>query len=214
MTYRVVLLGGSNLKDMRNDRMLTERYAKLACNINRRIFNDARTKFTIKLFYSRALYDKEMHRKTPNWEHCATDKNRVAIFAPSVYEKATSQKFGIYKATLIHEISHIFYMQTVGTYTPRWLLEGLAMNIEGRNYRKEFGWRGDPRVDHLYFAKRGKTGKDIIEFYRSSYLFVRMIINRIGWKGLSKLLLKYSAHPVKGNYERLFDNLLRYMSKT
>lgn len=213
MAYQVVLLGGSNLKVMRNDRMLVERYAKCACNVSQKIFNDTRVKFTIKLFYSRALYDKEMHRKTPRWEHAASDKNRVAIFAPSVYERATSQNLDMYKATLIHEISHIFYMQTMGTYTPRWLLEGLAMNIEGRDYRKEYGWSGDPRVDHLYFAKHGKTDKDISEFYRSSYLFTRIIINRIGLYGLSKLLLKYSTHPVKDNYERLFGNLLKYVGK-
>ncbi len=210
MAYTIQFIGVNDKKDKEHDKQYVESCARAAYKINKKIFAFYKKEptFQIKLFYSRKLYDLEMKAKTEKWHHAAANKHRIAIFAPSVYEKETSYKLRIYKATIVHEMSHVFYRQSVGAFTPRWLLEGLAMNIEGRDYIRERGWRGKPKPNHLYFTKYGETNQDVNEFYRSSYLITKLIIKKIGLKGVTGLLVKYARSPIKRNYKKVFGEFL------
>ncbi len=206
MAFRIRFYGSHSKKEELLDLAYVGRCVDAAEIANREVFRFYRKypEFTVKLFYSRTMYDREMKRKTPRWEHCSTSKRCIAIFAPSAYERETTQRLRIYRKTLMHEVSHVFYMQAVGAFTPLWLLEGLAMNTEKRDYAREFKWNGSPKVEFLFFAKHPKDDGETKEFYRSSYLMTKALIKRMGIRYLMALLLKYSQNPVRVNYERLF----------
>ena len=197
------------------DMQIVEKYVKYAYELNKKIFAfcDIEPDFKVLLYYTRKSFE-EGGRRTKRWEFAAANKNRIGIFAPSVLEKKTTQKLSIYKSTFIHEISHIFYMQCVGTYTPRWLMEGLAANIEERDYCKEFGWHGKPKPAYLNFAVSNESNdQNALEYARSSYLMVKIIIKKIGLKGIMVLIAKYAKHPVKKNYEKLFKEFMQLPNK-
>jgi hypothetical protein len=155
------------------------------------------------LFYTRKDFSDRRGWKTRRWEHAFAEKDMIGIFAPSVYERLTSYKFVRYESTIVHETCHVYYMNIVHNFTPKWLAEGLATNLEQYDY----GWRGKPRVDHLYFMKI-PFGEDELEFYRSGYLITHMLIRKLGMKRLMSLIREYARKPVKTNYERLFDKFV------
>ena len=210
MGYVIKCYGARDGGKAKHDWLVVEKYVKHAYKLNKTLFAFCKTEpnFRIELHYTRKSFEGN-NGKTEKWEFAAANKKRISIFAPSVLEKKTTQMLDIYPNTLIHEISHIFYMQCIGTYTPRWLMEGLAANVDGRNYLKEFKWQGKPNRKYLYFSKSAKSNEEVMEFSKSNYLMVKIIIKTIGLSGLMSLLAKYAEDPVKKNYEKLFENFLK-----
>ncbi len=197
--YPIIKVADKSTKLKSSDKQFVTKCIKHAYVSNQKLFPHLSPNFYVLLFYSRKAFDKERECKTARWEHAFANKKRIAIFAPSVYERLTSHKLREYCPTITHELSHIFYMNLVKTYTPRWLLEGLAMNMDGRKYL----WHGKFDTKYLYFSKINY--EYIGKFYRSSYLMTKSLIKKKGKIELMRLISLYAKNPVKNNYLRLFN---------
>ena len=204
---------GVKQEDMLHDTKVAEASLEKAYLLNELMFPGTKPQFKLVLCYTRKSYDGELKRRTQRWESGMSNKKRIITFAPSVYNRITNNKMGFYQVVL-HETNHIFYMNFVGAFTPQWLMEGVASLVDGSD--KYYKWTGKPDINSLAFSlkgsdRRGKKDFDITEFYRSSYLATKRIVNEIGVKRLISLLKEYSKQPIKKNYERLFYDFLHKM---
>lgn len=160
----------------------------------------------IKLVYTRKDFDMEWGSKTERWLCAMANKNRIVVFAPSVFERLTDYKISYYTQTLIHEINHTFYETLVGAYKPVWFMEGLAMVMAGgRN------WRGKIDPKYLFYTYRNKdmTGEIAKQFYRNSYLMVKKLIKMNGKDNVIKFLKRYKKSPNARNYLRFKKSIIR-----
>ena len=189
------------------DRRKFEEYIRRAYEVNRKFWR-ANVPIKVKPIYSRADFNRECGYVTRKW-NCAMTNNRevIIIFAPSVFEQLTNHKLSSYLQILIHEINHIFYDNFVGTYTPVWLSEGLAMNIAGQGKR----YRG--KIENKYlrysFTKQdfGESDEAARQYYRNSYLFTRLLIKKKGIRAIMSFLRSYRKHKTKKVYTTLYKKL-------
>lgn len=205
-----VKIKASNRKKIpKIDTVAIKGYLSKAYSLNQSRFSGITPNFKVVLCYSREDFNKEAEKKTERWEAAMADKKRIFIFAPSVFKKLTENNHSFYQ-TFTHEINHIFYMHFVGTFTPQWLMEGIAMLVDGTG--KNLNWKGEPKLEYLAFSLKerwkiqSKSDSDALEFYRSGYLATKKLVNKLGMTGLASRLRIYSKRPVKANYQRLFDD--------
>ncbi|MGD0728796.1 MAG: hypothetical protein ABR981_01850 [Candidatus Micrarchaeaceae archaeon] len=195
----------------KRDIAITKKYFTRAYKLNQNMFSGITPNFRIVLCYSRKEFDKELGWKTGKWEAAVSDKRRIFIFAPSVWNRLTDNNH-LFHQTLTHEMNHIFYENFVGAPTPQWLLEGLGMLVDGTG--KNFGWKGKSKIKYLAFSLKerwkiqSKSNNDALEFYKSSYLATKRIVNKLGIQGLMKLVAKYAECPVKKSYDMVFEGIL------
>ncbi|MDD3156508.1 MAG: basic secretory protein-like protein, partial [Candidatus Pacebacteria bacterium] len=57
----------------------------------------------------------------------------INIFSPSAFESQTSHSKDNFIKVLTHEISHVFIKEIYEINKPRWLIEGLADYVSGKN---------------------------------------------------------------------------------
>ncbi len=190
------------------DKEKFEKYVKKAYGVNKKFWKiDVAIK--IKPVYSRADFDKQAGYKTKTW-NCAftSDQKIIVIFAPSVFERLTSHKLSGYLQTLIHEMNHIFYMNFVGTCTPIWLFEGLAMNMDELEDKKCSGQINAAYLRYSFSKEDLKESDgDAKEFYRNSYLATRLLIKKRGIRAIMGFLKNYRKHRTKKTYDVLYKKL-------
>lgn len=189
-----------------------DKYIKKAYEVNKKFWGiDVPIK--IKPVYSRADFNKEAGYVTRRW-NCAftSDQKVIIIFAPSVFERLTSYRLPSYLQTLIHEMNHIFYMNFVGTCTPIWLFEGLAMDMAGQDKR----YRGQINTKYLRYSFApedfGESDEDAKQFYRNSYLFTRLLIKKRGVQMIIDFLKSYRKTRTKRAYIAWYKKLAKIMS--
>lgn len=188
-----------------NDNEYLGKLLKEAYRINRKFFGFD-IKFKIELIYSRKEFDKKFGKKTPRWVCGAIKKNKIILFAPSVFEKKTIHKLSIYADTLIHELNHIFYEKLAKTYKPWWLHEGLALNLEKKYKVKLKKINSSLLLDRWTFNIHKN-------FYSNSYLAVKELLLKFGKSKLLRMIRVYSKKPTKENSYKLFIKPLLNLNK-
>lgn len=136
------------------------------------------------------------------------NKERIFIFAPSVWGRLADTPHS-FEQILTHEMNHVFYMNFVGAHTPQWLIEGIAMLVDGTG--KNMRWKGMPKIEYCAFSLKERwriqsgSNADASEFYRSSYLVTKKLVDRMGIEGLVRALRSYAKRPTKINSRKLFS---------
>ena len=131
-------LGFADLYCKEKDAQSISKVAKFAYLKNKRFFKrDIKKKFKIIVVYSRKELNKEWGGKTETWLTACSDFGRIATFPDNLIRKYNPRKdVGNLTSSLLHEMNHQFYYQIVGGRKPSWLLEGLAMQIDGYKMNK------------------------------------------------------------------------------
>ncbi len=173
---------------------------------NRKFWGVDVSDIKIGLVYTRKAFDKEWGSKTERWACAMTNKNRIIMFAPSVFGRFTDYKQSYYISALAHEINHTFYENLVCTYKPVWIMEGLAM-VVARQGKK---WRGRVDTKYLFYTYKNKNmvGDTAKQFYRNSYLMIKKLIRTKGKKEIIDFLKMYKQHPNVNTYMQLKKQLL------
>lgn len=178
--------------DKEKERKKIQKYLEQAYKINKKFYGFD-IKLGIKLIYTRKEFDSYFKKKTPRWACGAIKRNKIIIFAPSVFEKKTIHKLSIYNDTILHEMNHLFYWKLAGDYKPWWLSEGLALNLE-KNYKTRIK-KINPK--ELFYTWTFNISKYT---YPTSYLAVKKLIKKLGKRKLLNLIKRYSKNPKKLNY--------------
>jgi len=175
------------------DQQIFKVYAKKVYLLNKKFWDFGIPLIKIGLVYTRKDFDKEWGSKTERWACAMTNKNRIIIFAPSVFEHLTDYKLSYYTTLLAHEMNHTFYENFVCTYKPVWIMEGLAMIAakQGNN------WRGKINSKCLFYTYKNKNmiGEIAKQFYRNSYLMTKKLIVTRRKNEIISFLKKYKQHP-------------------
>lgn len=180
------------------DRRIFNLFIKRVYALNRKFWGIDVPIIKIKLVYTREVFDKEWGSKTDRWLCAMANKNRIVMFAPSVFEQLTDYKLSYYVPTLSHEINHTFYETLVNACKPIWLMEGLAMLVAKENRH----WHGKIDLSYLFYTYRNKdmSGETAKRFYRNSYLMTKKLTRTKGKKEIMKFLKKYKQHPNAHTY--------------
>lgn len=200
-----------------NDDKYFDKICKKAYAINKKFFGFD-IKYTCKLVYSRKEMDKEWRGKTDHNFVAFAWKNKIIIFARSVFEKECSHKLENYQNIVIHEMNHLFYYNMMGAYKPSWIFEGLALNLQ--NYYKTTRIKKIDKKCLLYTNRKiilegfdKNSSKNNYEhmnnFYDTSYLAVKMLLKRLGKTKFINLLKLCSKKPNKNNYLKIFKSYLK-----
>ncbi len=185
-------------EDKKELKHLTDAY-----RVNKKFFGIDVPKFQVKLFNTRAEFNKEVHqRKTPRWLAAYSNKRRIAIFMPSVFERLTSHRLSAYRQILTHEMNHVFYGNFVGHYAPIWLIEGLARNVAGQGRETN-----EPvNTDYLFYTYSDKKAyKNKAGAYHlcveNGYYFTKFILEKDGKSEIINFLRKYKVRKDKKVYD-------------
>jgi len=192
------------------DKKRLEKYIRKAYSINRRFWGIDQL-IRIRLAYSRKDFDKEWGSHTEKWVGAIGNNFRIFIFAPLVYKRLSTNRSS-YLQLLTHEMCHVFYTNFVGTWKPLWLHEGLAMWIAKQ------GWfHGSVDTRYLIYAAtehekwfRGKTSK---LFYRSCFLFTKLLIKTKTKRAVMTFLKQYKMHANRKAYDILYKKLMASLNQ-
>ena len=121
-----------------------------------------------------------------------------------------------YSNLMVHEVNHSFWAQFYGMSKPIWLMEALAMTVEGRWQRegvffdlkktkiliKEKNWNF-ACIKYRYLERDFNSREKIALFYSIWGHFAEFISNK-NPSQLAKFMSDYKKNPTKENYESLF----------
>lgn len=179
-----------------------------AYELNRVFFEKDLGELNIKLFYSRSDFDVRFeevyNQKSLPWTVSWIPENYlIYIFSPAVFQKETSHSEGNFIKVLTHEIAHIFIREIYKIKKPRWLIEGLADYISGKNFSNvklkeiiDFGDLHNFNDFHKYNA------------YNQSGLFVKYLLDEFGKDKLFSLLsVPMHSNDDFGTFCKIFEEV-------
>ncbi len=142
-------------------------------------------------------------RKTEDWVVGFTDGSKKCLFLldPEFYEKESSHKYSEeeYSTLIKHELSHLFSRILYEGYTPKWLVEGIAICSSGqlklKKKPKEF-------KSFLSFFKQGGGG-----LYEESGFAVQILIENFGKEKFFNLYKSLSKVESEEDLEKLFKDI-------
>jgi hypothetical protein len=178
-----------------------------AYNLNKDFFEKDLDSLVIKLFYNREDFDiyfeKIYNQKSEKWIVAwIPSSSLINIFSPSVFESQTSHSKDNFIKVLTHEISHVFIKEIYKINRPRWLIEGLADYISGKNLNNIL-------LKEIIEFKELHNFKDFHKHnaYNQSGLFVKYLLDTFGKNKLFNLLINIKTNDNKFNgFCETFEN--------
>ena len=156
---------------------------------------------TIVIAEDRKTINTIRQKETPDWNigwingnmgwACVLDRNSL--------EKESSHKYKpeTYKATVKHELSHLFYrILCSGANKPDWLWEGTATYTSGQNKFKK-----QPTEFKEFLEFYEKSGKGV--YYESGF-FVQFLVEKFGKQKLLNLIKESKNIKTESEFNQLF----------
>lgn len=166
---------------------------------------------TIRLHDTRKSYDKQLGRKTYDWEvgNTSTQNNYLDIIHQDSFEKHSSHPKDDFPKILKHELSHIYIREIAKNKTiPMWLNEGLAMYLANQIAQyKDKGFF----IESDYLSKISTDygwGKySNYSAYDYSCLFVEYLINKYSVSKIIDLLKKMKSNYSYNTFDKVFVSI-------
>lgn len=151
----------------------------------------------ITIVQSRKEIDEIKGYKTEAWVVAFVQKGKIYILAKDkMATEAEQHTKNDFEKILKHEIAHLFFVQLVGDFKPRWLNEGVACYFAGQE-------KSRPKEENIYrlqdyFDNGGKF------MYSLGYFWVKYLIDK---NGLEKFLLFLGAWGKSEKQSDIFERL-------
>jgi len=184
------------------DKFIEETYDESMKDLNNFYeINWIRNTPTIVIAEDRKTINIMRQKETPDWNvgwinsgtgwACVLDRNNL--------EKESSHKYKpeTYKATIKHELSHLFYRILCGGINkPNWLWEGTAIYTSGQN---KFKRQPSEFKEFLEFYEKSGSG-----VYYESGFFVQFLVEKFGKQRLLNLIKKSKDAKTEVEFNELF----------
>ncbi len=143
-------------------------------------------------------------QKTEPWlVGWANDKTRIIfILDRDNFEKESCHKYSKerYSVLIKHELSHLFYYILSGAmYTPKWLVEGVAIFTAGQN---KFKKKPDKFKSFLAFDDKATPG-----VYAESGFVIETLVKKFGKNKLIKLIKSLRDVSNKEQFNKIFQKI-------
>lgn len=166
----------------------------------------------IRLHETRAKYEKQMGRKTEDWEVGNTSAdNTIDIIHPNSFEKHSSHPKSDFIKILKHEMVHIFMKKIAGeSAIPLWLNEGITMYLADQveKYKNQRGYY----IEENYAAKLstdfGWNTYSNYDAYRYACLFTCFLVEKYSLEKILKLLRSLNKNYYQPVFEKKFKKIL------
>jgi hypothetical protein len=158
---------------------------------------------TILLVKSREYINLIKGKDTEDWVVGFTDGSKKCLFLLDAesYEKESSHKYSDeeYSTLIKHELSHLFSRIFYEGYTPKWLVEGIAIYSSGQLELKR---RPKEFRSFLGFFKQGSAG-----LYDESGFAVEILIENFGKEKFFNLYKSLDKVETEEDLEKLFKDI-------
>jgi hypothetical protein len=157
----------------------------------------------ILLVKSREYINLIKGKDTEDWVVGFTDGSKKCLFLLDAesYEKESSHKYSDeeYSTLIKHELSHLFSRIFYEGYTPKWLVEGIAIYSSGQLELKR---RPKEFRSFLGFFKQGSAG-----LYDESGFAVEILIENFGKEKFFNLYKSLDKVETEEDLEKLFKDI-------
>ena len=187
-----------------------------------KIFNDLKKIFSvdtsvihIHIFDTRAEFNKEIKRETPEWLVAnASEDNLINILSPFAFEKESSHHKNEFIQVLKHEVTHLFvHKLSKGNALPKWLNEGVASYFAKQHQKEK-----EPIYVEEDFCKKLGTPKgwnDNINYgaYSVASLFVVFLIKKYSFNKIKELIVSmgknYDYQGFKNTFFKVYKKEIK-----
>ncbi|OGL53249.1 hypothetical protein A3K55_02045 [Candidatus Shapirobacteria bacterium RBG_13_44_7] len=150
-------------------------------------FYEFTPKYKPKIFIieDRKTIDAFMETKTLKWCKNGCIRGNIFLLNPKKYSQVTDREFDPQRfyGSIIHELSHHFYVQIANHNKPVWLNEGVALIFGDQlKYRK----KPEKFVNFLKFSLINAEGEETV--YQESGFVIEKIISKFGKEKILELI--------------------------
>lgn len=187
---------------------------KTAFRKNTRLFEREPERFNVIICDTNSMYRK--HAKyyyTPKGTATVLRNNDMVIKSPELIERVGRFKAKDFCAIVAHEMNHVFWTDFYDTTRPCWLLEGLALQMDGKRFMTKKQLKDMIKkegidysfLDYRYLDRNlHKTNYPRYDLWAN---FTRYIARRHRLKSLVRLMDLFSRDKVRENYDRSFKRI-------
>jgi hypothetical protein len=192
-----------------SDSKKLEKEAIKAFDFVSKIFLIKLPKITVRIYASRAEFNKYLGKETPDWHVAnASNNNEIAILSPLAMTKESNHKSDEFLPILKHEFAHIFiYNTSKGKSVPKWLNEGFANYIARQNQVLNRSiYIADNFIQQIDTPKNWDENVNY-DAYNIAALFFRFLVNKYSMAKIIKLLQSIDKHYYYPNFEKTFHEI-------
>ena len=164
------------------------------------------TKPCLFLVDSHKQFEQIISKPMPNWLTGYNVYNLIFILHPDKWQTESNHQYSPdkFKATLKHEICHIYFKKITGSSQPIWLNEGLALYLSGQlKFRKDPG-----KLDNfLQFSTDNTIGNQTV--YDQSGFAVQTLHQKYGKQNLLKLIKSIKTLKSPSKFSTLFQKIYK-----
>lgn len=155
---------------------------------------------------SHKQFEQIISKPIPNWLTGYNVYNLVFVLHPDKWQTESNHQYSPdkFKATLKHEICHIYFKKITGSSQPIWLNEGLALYLSGQlKFRKDPG-----KLDNfLQFSTDNTIGNQTV--YDQSGFAVQTLHQKYGKQNLLKLIKSIKTLKSPSKFSTLFQKIYK-----
>lgn len=174
---------------------------------NQDFFNKKDIKIEITFLYQRKDMDEICGYETPAWHVGYTNKNKIFIFSPSIFQNVSDHPQSDFPYVLAHEIAHIFTNEILKFFYPKWLHEGLAGYVA-----EQYKIRPVGKINK-FFDLHDKNGWNKFNNYPQAFSFTKYLIDKFGKdkmiEFLKNLRLNLKDNHSYNEFVKLFNSFLK-----
>lgn len=150
----------------------------------------------IKYICSRKEINNYWKKNTPSWMTAWVKNGTIYILEPEVYCIESNHAIGHFWQTLIHELSHLYYIKLTGMNYPKWINEGLACYLANQN--KTIPTQKQALKIFNYFKDFDK------DIYDIGFFWINALISCYGKDKLINLIKKFKINMNESDFNNIF----------